>query len=38
MTFLTSGRFRKYRVRRRRNFTLVYYQDGLTGEIIAFRE
>ncbi len=32
---LASGRFRKYRTRRRKHFTLVYFVDCLTGHLVA---
>lgn len=32
---LDSGRFRKWRTRRRKRFTLVYFLDCMTGELIG---
>ncbi len=31
-----SGRFRKWRVRRRKRFTLVYFIDCMTGQLVGF--
>lgn len=33
----TSGRFRKWRVRRRKRFALVYFIDCMTGQLVGFR-
>lgn len=34
---LNSGRFRKYRTRRRKRLTLVYFVDCMTGKLVAFQ-
>jgi hypothetical protein len=34
---LSSGRFRKYRTRRRKRFTVVYFVDCMTGRLVAFQ-